>query len=75
MQDMFKHEGKVQDNDTYREATQKIKEALKKRENRSAGVFRHGLGAGTGTEEGTGHAGPRIKPDQGPTGEGEEIRD
>ena len=31
IQDMFKHEGKVQNNDSYAEATRKIKEALKKR--------------------------------------------
>ena len=40
MQELFKHEGKVQDDDTYEDAVRKIKEALKKRENRSAGVYR-----------------------------------
>ncbi len=40
MQELFKHKGKVQNDDTYEDAVRKIKEALKKRENRSTGVYR-----------------------------------
>ena len=40
MQDLFKHVGKVLDEDTYQQAINKIKDALKKRGNRSAAVFK-----------------------------------
>ena len=40
MQDLFKHVGKVLDEDTYQQAIVKITEALKKRGNRSAAVFK-----------------------------------
>ena len=40
MQDLFKHVGKVLDEDTYQQAINKIIAALKKRGNRSAAVFK-----------------------------------
>ena len=40
MQDLFKHVGKVLDGDTYQQAINKITDALKKRGNRSAAVFK-----------------------------------
>ncbi len=40
IQDLFRHEGKVQGDDTYDEAIQKVRAALRKRENRSAAVYR-----------------------------------
>ena len=40
IQDLFKHESKVLDTDTYDEAIQKVRAALKGRENRSAAVYR-----------------------------------
>ena len=40
MQDLFKHVGKVLDGDTYQEAINKITDALKKRGNWSAAVFK-----------------------------------
>ena len=40
IQDLFKHEGKVLDDDTYAQAIQKVQEVLRRRENRSAAVYR-----------------------------------
>ena len=40
IQDLFKHEGKVLDGDTYAQAVQKVRTALKRRENRSVAVYR-----------------------------------
>ena len=40
MQKLFKYTGKVEDDDTYDEAVTKIKEALQKRGNRTAAVFK-----------------------------------
>ena len=40
MVDLFKHVGKVQDEDTYDEAMEKIRKALKGRGNRAAAVFK-----------------------------------
>ena len=40
MQNLFKHVGKVEDADTYEQAVSKVKEALKKRGNRTAAVFK-----------------------------------
>ena len=40
MQDLFKHVGKILDGDTYQQAIKKITDALKKRGNRSAAVFK-----------------------------------
>ena len=40
MQNLFKHVGLVEDEDTYKEAVDKIKNALKKRGNRNSAVFK-----------------------------------
>ena len=40
MVDLFKHVGKVQEGDTYDEAMEKIRRALKGRGNRTAAVFK-----------------------------------
>ena len=40
MEDLFKHVGKVQEGDTYAQAVDKIKEALRKRGSRSAAVYK-----------------------------------
>ena len=40
MEDLFKHVGKVQEDDSYAQAVNKIREALKKRGSRSAAVYK-----------------------------------
>ena len=48
MVDLFKHVGKVQEGDTYNEAMEKIRRALKGRGNRTAAVFKLFMGTAQG---------------------------